>query len=128
MGAGERPPRPGPVPDPVIFPFAEARMARDAARALADQLRHLQRVHDDARDHVEAGVFEGATADRFRDGFEQLMARLDGHILAVEGQADAIEADIARAEAEQAAHEWALQSWRVAERAWATWTAPTPVN
>ena len=125
MGAGERPPHPGPAPDPVSFPFAEARVARDAARILADELRHLRRVHRDARDHVEAGVFEGNTADRFRDGFDELMDRIDGHVLAVERQADTLDADIARAEAEQAAYESALQTWRIAERAW---TAPAPAN
>lgn len=124
----ERPPHPGPAPDPVVFPFAEARVARDAARALADELRRLRSAHRDARDHVEAGVFEGNTANRFREGFDELMDRIDGHIIAVEGQADTIEADIARAEAEQAAYESALFNWRAAERAWATWTAPAPAN
>ena len=128
MGDTERPPHPGPAPDPVVFPFAEARAARDAARSLADELRHLQRVHRDARDHVEAGMFDGNTADRFRQGLDELMDRIDAHVVAVDGQADTIDADIVRAEAEQAAHDSALQSWRVAERAWATWTAPAPAS
>ena len=128
MGEEVRPPHPGAAPDPVTFPWAEARAARDATRALADELRHLRTVHADARDHVEAGVFEGATADRFRQGFDELMDRLDGHVAALDGQADTIESDIARAEAQQAAYESALHHWRIAEHAWASWTAPAPAN
>ena len=124
MSGDTRPPHPGAAPDPFDFPFSEARAAREAVEALADELRRLRTTHRDARGDVEAGVFEGTTADRWRDRFDASMDELDQHVGALDGQVDQIEADIARARARAEADELAHLRWRRAHDAWATWTPP----
>lgn len=123
-----RPPHPGAPPDAFEFPFAEAAAARRATQDLADELRTLRHVHADARDRVEAGVFEGRTATRFRMRFDQLMDDLERHVRVLDAQAEQIDDDIRQAHRRQQAYEAAFLRWRVAKDAWAEWRPPTTTS
>lgn len=115
------PPHPGPPPAGFDFPFAEARAAAQAIRALIDELASMVRVHVAAADRARIG-FEGQTRQQFDSAFEQLMDAFDGWTWTLEVQLSGLEADLVRArrlrdqsETDRAIWQRRLDAWSAAQ-------------
>lgn len=113
-----RPPHPGARPPRFDYPFAEAAAAQRAAEDLADELCRLRDQHDEAWATVEAGVFEGRTADDLRRRLGGLLGAVDDHIVALRHQAAGLADELALAHQRKRENDQAIAAYDAALRAW----------
>lgn len=124
----DRPPHPGPQPPLFRYPFAEASAAREAADVLAATLGRLRDTHDDAWSDVDAGTFEGRTADELRGRLREHLAEVDDSVDALRRQADALADEMQLARRRQQENAAARAAWARNEDAWADWRPPATTS
>lgn len=106
-------PDPGPRPESLHFPFAEAEDALQALGFLIEEIGHVIRVHQEAVADVRVD-FEGGTRQEFDVSFSQTIGELTGRLATLHIERDLLDRLIFHVRQEVMAREDEIGSWETA--------------
>lgn len=124
MPPDQRPPRPGPQPERLEFPFDQAQAALDAINDLVEQLGDLKSAVDQGLNDLNSLPFEGEFATWFTGAGDDLEGTIDSRITALETQADDLVTHISDARQSIRDRDVSRYGWQQSHDAWADWKPP----